>query len=154
MDRFEVSKIRMIPTSITNSPPPAGLGQNGAAATATGGAAGLGLGTSAGGIQSAGAQNNFNSTVLGLASLILEGRPISDDEYQQQHVVVTSGGGSGANSLAGRLSPRPSTSRAAINITTNPYGSMGGSESRAGNEMEVEVVQPGEAEEEQPAVAR
>lgn len=123
----------MIPTSITNSPPPAGLGQNGAAATATGGAA---AGLSTGGLQSAGSQNNFNATVLGLASLILEGRPISDDEYQQQHVVVASGGsagGSGANSLAGRLSPRPSTSRAAINITTNPYGSMGGSESRAGN---------------------
>ncbi|XP_016979470.1 uncharacterized protein LOC108044831 [Drosophila rhopaloa] len=132
----------MIPTSVTNSPPPAGLGQNGAAAslgsaTAAGGGmlSGLGMGISAvvsnGG---SGAQNNYSSVVLGLASLILEGRPIADDEYQQQQQVgVVATGSGGVSAGGGRLSPRPSTSRAAINITTNPYGSMGGSENRSGN---------------------
>ncbi|KAH8365321.1 hypothetical protein KR084_009996 [Drosophila pseudotakahashii] len=129
----------MIPTSVTNSPPPAGLGQNGASAslgsaTAAGGGGMLsGLGISGGGMSSGaggvgvGAQNNYSSVVLGLASLILEGRPIADDEYQQQQQQQV---GSGA-AAGGRLSPRPSTSRAAINITTNPYGSMGGSDNRA-----------------------
>ncbi|KAH8252478.1 hypothetical protein KR032_000214 [Drosophila birchii] len=142
----------MIPTSVTNSPPPAGLGQNGASASlgsataAAGNGAGnggSGGGTSVGlglvGMASSsgpGAQNSYSSFVLGLASLILEGRPIADDEYmlQQHHQQpgsggVTTGGGGGAG---GRLSPRPSTSRAAINITTNPYGSMGGSDNRGG----------------------
>ncbi|XP_017068793.1 uncharacterized protein LOC108106332 [Drosophila eugracilis] len=133
----------MIPTSVTNSPPPAGLGQNGASAslgsaTAAGGGgmlSGLGMigiigsvSTGAGAV----AQNNYSSVVLGLASLILEGRPIADDEYQQPQVGIVAGGSSGV-SAGGRLSPRPSTSRAAINITTNPYGTMGGSENRAGN---------------------
>ncbi|XP_043064278.1 uncharacterized protein LOC108086427 [Drosophila ficusphila] len=145
----------MIPTSVTNSPPPAGLGQNGAAASlssATASAGGglltalgmvgipggmstgtAGVGTGAGGAAGAGAQNNYSSVVLGLASLILEGRPIADDEYQQQQQPVGSGspGAGGVSAGGGRLSPRPSTSRAAINITTNPYGSMGGSENRA-----------------------
>ncbi|EDW90903.1 uncharacterized protein LOC6530257 [Drosophila yakuba] len=129
----------MIPTSVTNSPPPAGLGQNGASASlgsataAAGGMlSGLGMvGVSASGSAGTGAQNNYSSVVLGLASLILEGRPIADDEYQQQTVGIV-GAGSAAGSGGGRLSPRPSTSRAAINITTNPYGSMGGSENRAG----------------------
>lgn len=121
----------MIPTSVTNSPPPAGLGQNGAAASlgsataAAGNGAGGGAGSAAAG---SGAQNNYSSFVLGLASLILEGRPIADDEYMlpQHHQQPGSSVG------GGRLSPRPSTSRAAINITTNPYGSMGGSDSRGG----------------------
>ncbi|XP_044248828.2 protein Atossa [Drosophila takahashii] len=131
----------MIPTSVTNSPPPAGLGQNGASAslgsaTAAGGGGMLsGLGISGGGMSTGaggvgvGAQNNYSSVVLGLASLILEGRPIADDEYQQQQQQQQQVGSGAA--AAGRLSPRPSTSRAAINITTNPYGSMGGSENRA-----------------------
>ncbi|KAH8372617.1 hypothetical protein KR009_001035 [Drosophila setifemur] len=144
----------MIPTSVTNSPPPAGLGQNGASASAAGGGAGMGMGlgvgvgsgTLSGGV-AAGAQNSYGSVVLGLASLILEGRPIADDEYQP-HIVSSagaassagggsgSGGGGGGSSISGRLSPRPSTSRAAVNIITNPYGSMGGSENRAGNGTE------------------
>ncbi|KAH8373888.1 hypothetical protein KR200_001095 [Drosophila serrata] len=139
----------MIPTSVTNSPPPAGLGQNGAAASlgsataaagnGSGGSGGggggiaMGMGSSSG----PGAQNNYSSFVLGLASLILEGRPIADDEYmlQQHHQQPGSGGattGGGGGGAGGRLSPRPSTSRAAINITTNPYGSMGGSDNRGG----------------------
>ncbi|XP_037712792.1 uncharacterized protein LOC119549112 [Drosophila subpulchrella] len=138
----------MIPTSVTNSPPPAGLGQNGASAslgsaTAAGGGMLSGLGIS-GGVSSGagvgagsglGAQNNYSSVVLGLASLILEGRPIADDEYQQpqQQVGMVCTGSAGSGAAGGRLSPRPSTSRAAINITTNPYGSMGGSENRTGN---------------------
>ncbi|KAH8280406.1 hypothetical protein KR018_006551 [Drosophila ironensis] len=136
----------MIPTSVTNSPPPAGLGQNGAATVAAGGAAGMGMsggvgvgvGMGLGGSQtSAGAQNTYSSIALGLASLILEGRPIADDEYQaqQHHPVAVAGPGVGGVSGGGggRLSPRPSTSRAAINITTNPYGSMGGSDNRGGH---------------------
>eukprot|EP00099_Drosophila_melanogaster_P003272 NP_001163118.1 uncharacterized protein Dmel_CG9005, isoform B [Drosophila melanogaster] len=132
----------MIPTSVTNSPPPAGLGQNGASASlgsataAAGGGmlSGLGMVAVSGcGSAGTGAQNNYGSVVLGLASLILEGRPIADDEYQQQTVGVVGSGAATAGSGGGRLSPRPSTSRAAINITTNPYGSMGGSENRAVN---------------------
>ncbi|KAH8290757.1 hypothetical protein KR054_005635 [Drosophila jambulina] len=138
----------MIPTSVTNSPPPAGLGQNGAAASlgsataaagngAGGGGSGSSVGVAMGSSSSSvpGAQNNYSSFVLGLASLILEGRPIADDEYmlQQHHQQPGSGGGATASGGAGgRLSPRPSTSRAAINITTNPYGSMGGSDRGGG----------------------
>ncbi|XP_068144413.1 protein Atossa [Drosophila tropicalis] len=131
----------MIPTSVTNSPPPAGLAQNGASVSVLGAAAGVGGGLgititgpgtvtagngAGGGAAAATAQNNYNSIVLGLASLILEGRPISDDEYQHQ-VGKGAGGSNGATATSsgstgtGRLSPRPSTSRAAINITTNPY---------------------------------
>ncbi|KAI8039945.1 hypothetical protein M5D96_007370 [Drosophila gunungcola] len=136
----------MIPTSVTNSPPPAGLGQNGAAASlgsATAAGGGLLSGLAMAGISGCGSnggsgapQNNYSSVVLGLASLILEGRPIADDEYAQQQVgigIVGVGAATGAGSGGGRLSPRPSTSRAAINITTNPYGSMGGSDNRSAN---------------------
>lgn len=60
---------------------------------------GLGMvGVSGCGSAGAGAQNNYSSVVLGLASLILEGRPIADDEYQQQTVGVV---GSGAAAAAG-----------------------------------------------------
>lgn len=137
-----INRPTMIPTSVTNSPPPAGLGQNGASASlgsataAAGGGmlSGLGMVAVSGcGSVGTGAQNNYGSVVLGLASLILEGRPIADDEYQQQTVGVVGSGAATAGSGGGRLSPRPSTSRAAINITTNPYGSMGGSENRAVN---------------------
>ncbi|XP_017124766.1 uncharacterized protein LOC108144422 isoform X2 [Drosophila elegans] len=139
----------MIPTSVTNSPPPAGLGQNGASASLGSATAAAGGGMLSGlamaGISGCGsnggsgaAQNNYSSVVLGLASLILEGRPIADDEYAQQQVGIGIvglgvGGATGAGSGGGRLSPRPSTSRAAINITTNPYGSMGGSDNRSAN---------------------
>ncbi|XP_062127461.1 protein Atossa [Drosophila sulfurigaster albostrigata] len=126
----------MIPTSVTNSPPvSAGLAQNGAAVVGgnngAGGAAAAtaGAATTATAAAAAAQQNMYSSIVLGLASLILEGRPIADDEYQlqqqhqqqhqqqqQQQLMVGSG----------RLSPRPSTSRAAINITTNPYALTSG----------------------------
>jgi len=105
-----------------------GLGISGGVSSGAGVGAGSGLG----------AQNNYSSVVLGLASLILEGRPIADDEYQQpqqqqQQVGMVCTGSAGSGAAGGRISPRPSTSRAAINITTNPYGSMGGSENRTGN---------------------
>ncbi|XP_017020042.1 protein Atossa [Drosophila kikkawai] len=136
----------MIPTSVTNSPPQAGLGQNGAAASlgsataaagngAGGGTGGgsMGVGIGLGSSSAPGAQNNYSSFVLGLASLILEGRPIADDEYMVQQHHQQPGSGGATTGGGGRLSPRPSTSRAAINITTNPYGSMGGSDNRGGN---------------------
>ncbi|XP_022228559.2 LOW QUALITY PROTEIN: protein FAM214A [Drosophila obscura] len=132
----------MIPTSVTNSPPPASLAQNGAVASSLGSAAGVvGGGASASSsaaAAAAGAQNNYSSIVLGLASLILEGRPIADDEYQPQAVAGGGGGGIGVGGGAapvsgGRLSPRPSTSRAAINITTNPYAGASTPRSPHGN---------------------
>ncbi|EDX06644.1 GD25893 [Drosophila simulans] len=99
----------MIPTSVTNSPPPAGLGQNGASASlgsataAAGGGmlSGLGMvGVSGCGSAGTGSHNNYSSVVLGLASLILEGRPIADYEYQHQTegvlclgIATRSGGG-------------------------------------------------------------
>ncbi|XP_030238041.1 uncharacterized protein LOC108653510 isoform X1 [Drosophila navojoa] len=120
----------MIPTSVTNSPPAAGLAQNGAGGTATaavGGAAAAAAATAAvaaaAASSAAAQQSNYNSIVLGLASLILEGRPISDDEYQQQYQPQPQ---PQPASSSGRHSPRPSTSRAAINITTNPYAMASG----------------------------
>ncbi|KAH8297226.1 hypothetical protein KR044_007597 [Drosophila immigrans] len=117
----------MIPTSVTNSPPvSAGLAQNGAAVVGGGNGAGGAAtvaATTAAAAAAAAQQSIYSSIVLGLASLILEGRPIADDEYQQQlqsqqQLMMTAG--------SGRLSPRPSTSRAAINITTNPYALTSG----------------------------
>ncbi|XP_034651580.1 pneumococcal serine-rich repeat protein isoform X2 [Drosophila subobscura] len=135
----------MIPTSVTNSPPPASLAQNGAVASSLGSAAGVGGGgggvtqsasstaaaAAAAAATATAAQNNYSSIVLGLASLILEGRPIADDEYQP---LAVAGTGAGAPPVSGgRLSPRPSTSRAAINITTNPYAGATTTTPRAPN---------------------
>ncbi|KAL7738596.1 hypothetical protein ACLKA6_006893 [Drosophila palustris] len=121
----------MIPTSVTNSPPAAGLAQNGAAIVVVGGSGGSAVAAAAAAAAAStvtSQQNNYNCIVLGLASLILEGRPIADDEYQlqsQSPSQLTSA------SVSGRLSPRPSTSRAAINITTNPYALTSGGAARS-----------------------
>ncbi|EDW01358.1 uncharacterized protein LOC6560854 [Drosophila grimshawi] len=130
----------MIPTSVTNSPPAAGLAQNGAAAVVVvvGGGSSAAAAAAAASTAAVAAQqqSNYNSIVLGLASLILEGRPIADDEYplqlqlhaqhqlqqqQQQLPQLQQQQQLASSSSSGRHSPRPSTSRAAINITTNPY---------------------------------
>lgn len=128
----------MIPTSVTNSPPAAGLAQNGAVVVVNGAAAAT-VAVAATSQQQSN-NNNYSSIVLGLASLILEGRPIADDEYQQQQqqqqsqqqqqaaqqMTPPTPPSATVTGSSGRLSPRPSTSRAAINITTNPYAMASG----------------------------
>ncbi|KAH8413746.1 hypothetical protein KR222_006803 [Zaprionus bogoriensis] len=126
----------MIPTSVTNSPPAAGLAQNnGAAAIVVNGTcAAAAAATVAASTAAAAQQSSYSSIVLGLASLILEGRPIADDEYQQQQQQQLQAPqqlqqlqqSQSPPAGSGRLSPRPSTSRAAINITTNPYALASG----------------------------
>ncbi|XP_061400203.1 protein Atossa [Musca vetustissima] len=119
----------MIPTSFSGSSPPTavvvGLSNNNAAAASPFAATGGG-----GGAQTT-PNNACNSALLGIASLILEGRALAEDEYAAkcQDAInsltiganntlndVGSGGiGSGAG-VCGRQSPKPSTSRAVTGI--------------------------------------
>ncbi|XP_030373317.1 uncharacterized protein LOC115623216 [Scaptodrosophila lebanonensis] len=114
----------MIPTTVTNSPPSASVAQNGATAIGGAGAAGTSATTT---------QTNYSSIVLGLASLILEGRSLADDEYQQHQQTPPLAASTlpsqqvrrtqrtrdwleqqAVGSVGGRSSPRPSTSRATL----------------------------------------
>ncbi|TMW54571.1 hypothetical protein DOY81_000365 [Sarcophaga bullata] len=90
----------MIPTSVTGSPPPT--------------AANLLAGSNNNGNGSGGSTNN--SVLLGIASLILEGRAIAEDEYavQTSYADISSAILSVNSGECGRQSPKPSTSRAAF----------------------------------------
>ena len=90
----------MIPTSVTGSPPPT--------------AANPLAGSNNNGNGSGGTANN--SVLLGIASLILEGRAIAEDEYavQTSYANISSTILSVNSGECGRQSPKPSTSRAAF----------------------------------------
>ncbi|KAM7345388.1 atos homolog atossa isoform 1-T5 [Cochliomyia hominivorax] len=118
----------MIPTSATSSSPPtASVGSIGTnqmnnspnisgTANTNNGAAGVGGGS----VGSVVGQANL-SAFLGIASLILEGRALADDEYAPQttrHVLS----GNATIGDCGRQSPKPSTSRAAFG---DNYGGSG-----------------------------
>uniref|UniRef100_T1PJY4 Cyclin-dependent kinase 2-associated protein n=1 Tax=Musca domestica TaxID=7370 RepID=T1PJY4_MUSDO len=130
----------MIPTSFSGSSPPTagsllGLANNNTSPFPPGS-------TAAGG----GSSDNkevYDSALLGIASLILEGRALAEDEYavRQPDVLTQVGPGvcGGANTMAdgsiggaGRHSPKPSTSRAGNSIyqqehhSHHHHGSSGG----------------------------
>ncbi|XP_005176019.1 protein Atossa [Musca domestica] len=130
----------MIPTSFSGSSPPTagsllGLANNNTSPFPPGS-------TAAGG----GSNDNkevYDSALLGIASLILEGRALAEDEYavRQPDVLTQVGPGvcGGANTMAdgsiggaGRHSPKPSTSRAGNSIyqqehhSHHHHGSGGG----------------------------
>lgn len=109
----------MIPTSFTGSSPPTGV-VGGCFSNA---ASNSPLGSST---ISNNSNADNNSALLGIASLILEGRALAEDEYvvakHQDLIGFMSGVNAGVD--CGRQSPKPSTSRAAassheLHCTTN-----------------------------------
>ncbi|XP_073847222.1 atos homolog atossa [Musca autumnalis] len=134
----------MIPTSFSGSSPPTAVvgGSSGGSFLGLTNSSPFPMGTvgsaSGGGGSTATNSNNSvcNSALLGIASLILEGRALAEDEYAVKYSELIShiagsntltDGGAVATGVAGRQSPKPSTSRAGASIYQEHHGGGGSS---------------------------
>ncbi|XP_013113607.2 protein Atossa [Stomoxys calcitrans] len=129
----------MIPTSFTGSSPPTAVvgGSFSSSLASSSPLTGSNNASSSSSSSSAGGVQGNNSALLGIASLILEGRALAEDEYavaKHQDVGIASG----INAMeCGRQSPKPSTSRAAATFHDHQ---MGGSSGASGGGLSTDIA--------------